>query len=114
MEDAWARQGLAGGNSAAYFTIDNRSGQEDVLLSASSPAAKVVEVHMSMAGDGGTMGMQMQENVPVPARSQVEFTPGGLHLMLIDLTQDLKAGDTIELKLNFQTGGEVSLQAAVQ
>jgi len=35
VNDVWARPGLAGGNSAAFFVIDN-PGAEDFLLSASA------------------------------------------------------------------------------
>jgi copper(I)-binding protein len=41
--DAWARPGTAGAESAAYFAITAPSGQGDALLSASSPAANMVQ-----------------------------------------------------------------------
>jgi copper(I)-binding protein len=35
----------------------------------------------------------------LPAGNAVELKPGGYHLMLMDLKQQLKAGDSVPLKL---------------
>jgi copper(I)-binding protein len=58
-----------------------------------------------MVMDGGVMSMQQQESVPVPTSEKVEFKPGGLHVMFVGLTQDLKVGDMITLTLNFENAG---------
>jgi hypothetical protein len=111
VTDAWARPGLAGGNSAAYFVIENGTASGDSLLSASSDVAGAVELHMTSMQDGN-MQMQQQHEVPVPA-GKTEFNPGGLHVMLIDLKQDLKPGDTFSLTLNFANAGAMPQQVTV-
>jgi copper(I)-binding protein len=103
-----------GGNSAIYFIVDNPSAQEDVLLSASSDGAEAVELHLSKMDSEGTMKMQQQDSVPIPAKSKVELKPGGLHIMLIKLKSDLKAGDTISLILKFHHAGEIKLEVPVR
>lgn len=97
VRDAWARPGLAGGNSAVFFVIEN-PGQADSLLSASGEVAEAVELHMTMMQDGN-MQMMHQMNVPVPTGETV-FAPGGLHVMLIGLKNDLKVGDTFSVTLH--------------
>lgn len=114
VAEAWARPGNAGGNSAAYFTIQNPTSEDDALLSASSQAAKSVELHLSTMDEEGVMAMVQQESIPVPAGEKVELKPGGLHVMLIELTQDLRPGDTITLTLQFAKAGTIELQATVQ
>lgn len=114
IRDAWARPALKGENGAAYFIIENGTGADDTLLNVSSEIASATEVHMSMAGDNGVMSMQMQEAVSVPARSGVEFKPGGLHVMFVGLTRDLKVGDTITLILRFENAGEITLRVEVK
>jgi copper(I)-binding protein len=66
-------------------------------------------------GEGGAM-MAMREvpAIDVPAGSRVELAPGGLHLMLFDLLEDLQAGDTFELTLVFENAGEVTVTAEVR
>lgn len=114
IQDAWARPASAGDNGAVYFVIENGIGENDTLLSVSSEIASATEVHMSMGDDNGVMSMQMQESVLVPARGRVEFKPGGLHVMFVGLTRDLKIGDTITLTLNFEKAGEIIVQVEVK
>lgn len=114
VNNAWARPGSAGENGAAYFVIENGTGVDDTLLSVSSEIASAAEVHMSMSDDNGVMSMQMQEAVPVLAKDQVEFKPGGLHVMLIALAQDLNVGDTIPVTLNFEKAGSIKVDVSVR
>ena len=111
VNDVWARPGLAEGNSAVYFVIDN-PGAEDFLLSVSSDVAGAVELHKTIMQDG-TMQMVQQMNVPVPTGETV-FMPGDLHVMLIGLKNDLKPGDTFTVTLNFETAGERTLDVVVR
>ena len=69
---------------------------------------------MSMSDDNGVMSMQMQEAVPVLAKDQVEFKPGGLHVMLVALAQDLNVGDTIPVTLNFEKAGSIKVDVSVR
>lgn len=103
-----------GQNSAAYFVIENGTASADTLLSVSTEIAEVAEAHMSMLDANGVMSMQMQEAVSIPARETVEFKPGGLHVMLINLKQDLKTGDTFTLTLNFKEAGRIVIEVPVQ
>jgi periplasmic copper chaperone A len=114
IEDAWARPGLTGGNSAVYFIIENPTTQGDTLLTAESEIAEHVELHMTSMDAEGNMRMQQQENVPVGASSRVEFQPGGLHVMLIQLRQDLTAGESIPVTLHFENTGSIQIQATVK
>lgn len=114
IQDTWARPAQTGENGAAYFIIENETVSDDTLMSVSSDIATAAEVHMSMGDANGVMSMQMQEAVTIPAQEQVEFKPGGLHVMLVVLNRDLKAGDTILLTLRFQNVGNVTIDVFVR
>lgn len=114
VNDAWARPARAGENGAAYFIIENDSESDDNLLSVSSNIATTAEVHMSMMDENGVMSMQMQEAVVIPGKGQLEFKPGGLHVMFVSLNRDLKVGNTITLILRFEKAGEITVQVAVK
>lgn len=114
IQGAWARSANAGENGAAYFVIENWTVTDDILLSVSSEIASATEVHMSMADDNGVMSMQMQESISVPAKATVKFEPGGLHVMFVELTQDLKVGDTILLTLNFEKAGSMTVEVPIK
>ena len=114
VQDAWARPASIGENAAAYFTIENGTSSNDALLSVSSDIAAAAEIHMSMAHDNGVMSMEMQEVVQIPGGDQVEFEPGKLHVMLVDLNRDLKAGDMVSLTLRFQNAGNITIDVFVK
>lgn len=114
IEDAWARPSAgADMNGAIYFRIVNDGKEADKLLSADTPSAKAAEAHESMADDNGVMSMKPREIVQVPAGGEVEFKPGGLHLMLVDLKQPLAVGDEVSLTLRFEKAGEIVLNVKV-
>ncbi|HEB64165.1 MAG TPA: copper chaperone PCu(A)C [Chloroflexi bacterium] len=114
VQNVWARPGVGGQNSAVYFVIDNPGGQADNLLDASSDIADAVELHKSEMGDNGEMKMIHQEKIPVPAKGQVEFKPGGFHVMLIGLKRDLNPGDTFQVTLHFEKAGDITLDVPVK
>ena len=112
--DAWARAGAAEmGNGAAYMILRNSGDTADRLVKAESDVAGAVELHKSSM-EGGMMKMAPVENIEVPAKSQAELKPGGLHVMLIGLKRDLKAGEKIKLKLQFEKAGAQEVEAEVR
>ena len=46
--------------------------------------------------------------------SQVELKPGGLHIMLIGLKEELKEGDVINLTLEFEVSEDIPVEAEVK
>lgn len=115
VTNAWARasasMGMAG---AAYMTITNGTGQADALVSVSTPAAANPEIHQTTEDASGMMGMHPVDRINIPAGGTVTLEPGGFHIMLINLTGELKVGSTIELTLTFEKAGQVKVMAEVR
>jgi periplasmic copper chaperone A len=109
----WARSAMMGGNGAAYMLLQNRSNENDALVGASSDVAGAVEIHLSQMNADGMMEMIQQESIPLPANGEVELKPGGYHVMLVDLKQDLKAGDEIFVILHFKSHEDMTLTIPV-
>lgn len=106
VRDAWIRELPPGQTvSAGYFTLVNDGGAPVTLVAASSPSAGRVEMH-SHRSNGDAVRMEQLSRVEVPAGETLPFRPGGLHLMLIDLKQPLRAGDTVAVTLLDEHGGE--------
>jgi copper(I)-binding protein len=97
VKDAWVRGTVAQQKSSgAFMHITSAKGGK--LLEVSSPVAGVAEIHeMSMQGD--MMRMRAVPALDLPAGKAVELKPGGFHLMLMDLKQQLKPGDNVPLTL---------------
>jgi len=68
------------------------------LVEARSPLAGNVEVH-EMTMEGSVMKMRALAGLDLPAGKAVELKPGGYHVMLFDLKQQIKAGDSVPLTL---------------
>ena len=114
ISNAWARPGFEGGNSAVYFVIENSGDQADSLLMAEATLAEFVELHESKMDSNGMMKMQKQDRVNAPSKDQITFQPGGLHVMLINLTQDLNVGDRFNLTLTFEGAAQVPVDVEVR
>ncbi len=112
IRDAWIRTALQGGNSALYFVIHNYSA-DDELVGISAEIADAAEMHESSMVDD-VMQMRMVESVPLASGEDVEFASGGLHVMLIGVKEELKAGDTVEVVLHFKNSVDIRLQVPVQ
>ena len=111
VRDAWIRPAAKGGNGAVYFVI--RSSATDEIVSISSDAAAAVEIHESRM-NGDVMEMRQLESVPLAEGQEVTFEPGGMHIMLVGLQQELKAGDEIQITLHFKNYEDTRLSVPVQ
>jgi copper(I)-binding protein len=111
VTQAWAR--ATPGKStlgAAYATLTAPTG--DRLIGAATPVARLAQIHQHMM-ENGVMKMRQVEAVPLPAGQPVVLSPGGYHIMLIDLTAPLAAGQSFPLTLTFEHSGAVETQVMV-
>lgn len=106
--------GGASGVSAAYMKIENRGSTSDVLIAAETDVAGIVELHETVIQNDMAMMKPLAEGISLPLGSVTELKPGGLHVMLLDLKRELKAGDTITLTLIFQSGKRVTFDLPVR
>jgi len=110
----WSRATAPGAKVAAgYMEIRNNGTQRDRLLSASTAAAKRVEMHVTQR-DGEVLKMREVKAFDIPARERFTLGPGGAHLMLVDLVQPLKKGERFAMTLRFERAGEIEVQFEVQ
>ena len=100
--------------TAAYFTITNDGDADDVLLSASAGGFGSVELHDTIVEGGSASMVEQTDGIPIPAGSSVTLEPGGLHVMLIEAEDAIAAGDEIEITLEFEEAGEVTLVSVVR
>jgi copper(I)-binding protein len=100
VEDAWVRATVPQQASSGAFMRITASA-DSKLLSVSSPVAKNVQIHESTLKDD-IMRMQAVASVPLPAGTAVTFDPNGYHVMLMDLTGQIKEGDQVPLTLTVE------------
>lgn len=108
VKDAWVRTSVQGQKATgAFMKITAKEGS--TLVGVASPVAGVAEVH-EMKMDGDVMRMRALPNgLALPAGKTVALTPGGYHVMLMDLKATLPKDSTIPLTLTFKNAkGEQS------
>jgi copper(I)-binding protein len=112
--DPWAREVPPNmTTSAGFLTMKNSGSVEHRLVAAKSPDAGMVELHTHI-NDNGVMRMRPVKEMPIPAGGSTELKPGGLHLMLMKLKKQLKAGEKIPITLVFEDGSKKEIQAEVR
>jgi hypothetical protein len=103
-----------GANSAIYMVLANGGAEADSLVAAKAGVSNAVEIHETVM-EGDVMRMQQVEGgIQVPAGGQAELKPGGYHVMLIGLTQDLAVGDKFPVTLEFASGATLEVEAEVR
>jgi copper(I)-binding protein len=114
--DPWVRAAVGGmPTSAAYALLLNLTAANDTLIAAGTEAAEAVELHEMLMGEGDVMRMSpIEGGIPVPAGGAAVLQPGGLHIMMIGLTQALDDGGMLDLTLTFEHAGEVVVSAPVR
>ena len=115
VKDAWVR-GTVEPQKATGAFMHITSAQGGKLVGAQSPVAGITEVH-EMALENNVMRMRAVTALDLPAGRGVELKPGGYHVMLMDLKQQLKIGDTVPITLEIEQGGQrqkLEVSAAVR
>ena len=106
VTNAWVRPPPPGARTgAAFMTLTNGGAKAARLVAADNPASNLTELHTHLHEDG-IMKMRQVKEIVVPAHGTAKLEPGGYHIMLIDLKNALKAGDTVPLTLHFDDGGQ--------
>lgn len=111
-ENAWIRLLPPVAKSTAAY-VDISSSQPDSLLSVSSEFAMMTELHQTTMEDG-VMSMSHVESITLPENSKVSLTPGGYHIMLMNLKAPLSAGQRYPITLRFKQAGEVPIEFEVR
>lgn len=114
VTEAWVRVNPVPNRPAAgYMTLIAADGCADRLTAAASADAGRVELHNHEMTDG-IMRMVKVDGIDVPPGQTVELQPGGLHLMLFDITVTPEDADSIPLVLTFEKAGAVNATAVLE
>jgi len=110
----WIREAPPGTQMlAAYMTISNHSTHPVQLESAASPDFAMIEIHRTETHQGMSH-MVKQSGLQIKSGGTVTLEPGGYHLMLMKPGRSLRAGDTVIMHLQFDTGESIDVNAVVR
>jgi len=100
-----------GSDPFVSLQIKNGSGADDRLIGVTTDFADAMLHQTMMNGDVATM--KELASIDVPAGTTLEFKHGGFHIMFMNMSKDLKVGDSVKLTLEFEKAGKLSVSAAV-
>lgn len=90
-------------NAAGYMKIANHTKASQVINYVHSPIAEHIEVHRSIY-ENGVMQMRPVKKLTVNPGEVKVLKPGGFHLMIFGVSDDLRVGDSFEITLEFESG----------
>jgi copper(I)-binding protein len=109
--DPWMRVGAQGQATGLFFKIENNSDKADTLYKVEFEPAGLVQIHETYDAGDDMMGMREVGKIIVPAESTFELKPGGYHVMLMKLKQDIKKGFVGDVTLYFKNAGKIIIKA---
>ena len=114
--NSWVREAHASAKvNAGYMTLVNIGAEDVTLLKVESNAFESVEVHEMTMVDG-LMEMNELNDLVIPAKDQVQFAPGGKHLMMMGPKEHFTTGQKVDMTLTFKSGKKqiVSVKVAAR
>lgn len=116
VSDAWARTSASTQETGAVYMIIEGGDQADLLtgVSVSGSVAAMAQLHETSMSEDGLMSMQPVTAIAIPSGGTVELAPGGLHVMLMQLTQALETGSTFVVQLTFEQAGVLEVEVTVR
>ena len=113
VENAWIRWLPTGLPAGGYLTLINTGDRALILIAASSPAFGEVMLHRTR-NRAGTVEMLPVERITIEAHTTLDFASLGYHLMLMQESQPLRAGDRVPITLHFADGASLTVSFEVR
>lgn len=111
IENAWYRAVLPGQKSTAvYFKATNVMKNSASIDSVEIEGAHHVMMHESY-DDAGISKMRHVDQVTIEPRQTTSFRPGGLHVMVMGVSDELRQLEKIKVILNLSNGSQQSFFA---
>jgi cytochrome oxidase Cu insertion factor (SCO1/SenC/PrrC family) len=99
--------------AAAYFDVVNNAGTPLTLTSATVDGAAMTELHRSAMDSKGMMTMERVLGIDVEPGKSESLVPGGLHVMIMGLKRELRAGETVKMTIGLKDGRTQVVEATV-
>lgn len=114
VQDAWAKAAESG-MSAVFGDLTNTGVDDVTVVSVTSPASSMLELHETVEDASGSMVMREKDGgFTIPAGGELALEPGANHIMLMDLAEPLVAGAEITVTLTFSDDSTLDVTAPVK
>lgn len=104
---------VPGNPAAGYFDLKYENDRGLAIRRADVSGAEKTEIH-AYGEWNGKMTMAEAMEIAIQKGTEIAFEPGGYHLMVFDLDEGIKPGDTVEFTLTVSGGDKHSFDAEVR
>ena len=114
IEGAWSRASIGTSRpGVTYMTLRNSGDAPVVVTGLRTDLALMPMIHTSTTDVQGVTRMSHMEVVEIAAGETVEFAPGGLHVMLMNLQRPMVEGESFTPSLILEGGGEIAVEVPI-
>lgn len=110
ITDPWVKT-TKKGMTAAFGTLVNNTDADITVVAGTSPLSSKIELHEVAEADGKMVMRPKEGGFVVPARGTHRLEPGGDHIMLMDVTEQVKPGARIPFTLTVKDGAPLEFTA---
>jgi copper(I)-binding protein len=96
-------------SAAAYMVIENGTGSDDRLVSASAEFARSTSLHTTIFEDDVAKMRPIEGGLNIASGEAHELKRGGDHIMIMGLQKVPNVGETVVLTLTFEKAGSVQV-----
>lgn len=114
IDDAWIAEAPPVSKvMAAYLEIENETPNDRLATSMHCQEFDRAEFHQTIETDG-IARMEHQQNMKIPADSELVLKPGGYHIMLFNPARRLQAGDQTKCSMSFDDGSTIDFDLEIK
>lgn len=104
VENAWIQLAPPATTvNAAYMTIHNPQLRAQTIVSVSADCCAAAMFHKTRR-EGDKVMMDHLEHLVIPAQARVQLAPGGLHIMLAEVQEELTLESKVKITFSFGDG----------
>lgn len=101
--------------TGVFGVIANDTAEQVHLVGAQTDAAARAELHETAEdGTGSTVMQEKEGGFVIEAGESLELVPGGDHVMLMQLTEEIEPGQSVSVTLEFADGTTVPMEAVAK
>ncbi len=114
ISDAFMREMPPGRDvGVVYLRMKNTGANTEQLMYVSAAIAERVEVHRHLY-ENGMMKMRQIPHFHIDPNTQVDFSPGGYHLMLFGVDTPPSVGERFVMQLEFSDQAPIQIDVEVR
>lgn len=114
VEQAWSRASMGESRpGGAYMVVRNIGNDTRTLTGIKTNVAMMPQIHRTTTDANGVSQMAPVGDIEITTGAEISLAPGGLHIMLMKLTQPLVEGESYSLTLVFKNGQNVEVSVPI-